>query len=77
MIETRLKDLREDHDFSQNYVADYLHIAQPTYSDYETGRLNTPIEVYIKLADLYETSTDYIVKRTNCAQPYHSPYWVI
>lgn len=70
MIETRLKDLREDHDFSQEYIAGYLHITQPTYSDYENCKINVPIEVYIKLADLYGTSVDYIVKRTKRTLPY-------
>lgn len=70
MIETRLKDLREDHDYSQDMIAKYLHIAQPTYSDYENEKINIPIEVFMKLADFYQTSIDYIVKRTRNSAPY-------
>ena len=33
----RLRDLREDHDMSQQDVADYLHMKQPQYSRYERG----------------------------------------
>lgn len=61
----RIRDLREDSDKKQRDLAEYLHIDQSTYSDYETGRINVPIEALIKLADFYNTSIDYIVERTN------------
>lgn len=70
MIDTRLKDLRVDHDYSQDMIAKYLHIAQPTYSDYENEKINIPIEMFMKLADFYQTSIDYIVKRTRNNAPY-------
>lgn len=61
----RIRDLREDSDKKQRELAEYLHIDQSTYSDYETGRINIPIEALIKLADFYDTSVDYIVERVN------------
>lgn len=61
----RIRDLREDSDKKQRELAEYLHIDQSTYSDYETGRINVPIEALIKLADFYKTSIDYIVERVN------------
>lgn len=61
----RIRDLREDSDKKQRELAEYLHIDQSTYSDYETGHINVPIEALIKLADFYDTSVDYIVERTN------------
>lgn len=61
----RIRDLREDSDKKQRELAEYLHIDQSTYSDYETGRINIPIEALISLADFYNTSIDYIVGRTN------------
>ena len=70
MIDTRLKDLRVDHDYSQDMIAKYLHIAQPTYSDYENEKINIPIEMFMKLADFYQTSIDYIVKWTRNNAPY-------
>ena len=60
-----IRDLREDSDKKQRELAEYLHIDQSTYSDYETGRINVPIEALIKLADFYDTSVDYIVERVN------------
>ncbi len=57
----RLKDLREDHDFSQSFVANYLQMKQPQYSRYERGVRDIPTDVLIRLAKLYNTSTDYIL----------------
>lgn len=57
----RIKDLREDNDLTQTQVADYLHIKQNTYSQYETGKRQIPLECLIALAKLYKTSTDYIL----------------
>ena len=61
----RLKDLREDHDLSQQQVADYLKMKQPQYSRYERGHRDIPTDVLIRLAKLYKTSTDYILGLTN------------
>lgn len=66
----RIKDLREDNDFTQKQVAEYLHIGQNTYSQYETGRRQLPIDALIALAILYNTSTDYLLGLTNCKEPY-------
>ena len=60
MIE-RLKNLREDHDFTQEYVAKLLHCSQRTYSYYERGEHELPISVLIHLAKIYNTTTDYIL----------------
>jgi len=61
----RLKDLREDHDLSQQAVADYLGMKQPQYSRYERGLRDIPSDVLIKLAKLYNTTTDYILGITD------------
>lgn len=65
MVFVRLKNLREDHDLSQSDIAKYLNISQRTYSYYETGDRDIPIQILIKLADYYNTSIDYLVNRTN------------
>ncbi len=65
MVFRRIRDLREDHDLNQQDLADLLHIKQTTYSKYELGKINIPIEVFIKLADFYGTSIDYLVGRTD------------
>ena len=61
----RLKDLREDRDLTQREIADYLHIKQNTYSQYENGQRQLPISCLIALARLYNTSTDYILGLTD------------
>ena len=68
----RSRDLREDKDLTQKQVADYLHIKQNTYSQYETGQRQLPIEYLIALAKLYNTSTDYILGLTQEKSPYNS-----
>ena len=57
----RLKDLREDNDFTQKYIAKLLGIDQRQYSRYETGKYEMPLEYLIKLCKLYNVSLDYIV----------------
>ena len=66
----RIRDLREDHDLTQQQVADYLNIRQNTYSQYETGSRQIPMDVLIALAALYKTSTDYLLGITDCKKPY-------
>ncbi|MEG0277437.1 MAG: helix-turn-helix transcriptional regulator [Coprobacillus sp.] len=61
----RIKDLREDNDLSQTTLANALNITQRAYSHYETGTRELPLEILIKLADFYKTSTDYLLERTN------------
>ena len=66
----RIKDLREDRDLTQKEIADYLHIRQNTYSQYENGKRQLPIEVLIALAGYYQTSTDYLLGLTDEKTPY-------
>ena len=61
----RIRDLREDSDLTQQQVADYLKMKQPQYNRYEKGYRDIPSDVLIALADLYETTTDYILERTD------------
>lgn len=61
----RLRDLREDHDLSQQQIAEYLGMKQPQYSRYERGLRDIPTDVLIRLAVFYQTSTDYILGLTN------------
>ena len=58
-----IRNLREDNDKTQKEVAAYLNIKQTTYSKYELGKINVPIDVFIKLADYYTVSIDYLVGR--------------
>ena len=59
-----IRNLREDNDKLQVELADYLGVKQTTYSKYELGKINIPIDVLIKLSDYYDVSIDYLVGRT-------------
>lgn len=64
MVFENIRNLREDNDKIQNELAEYLNVKQTTYSKYELGKINVPVEVLIKLADYYDVSIDYLVGRT-------------
>lgn len=70
MMFQRLRDMREDKDLTQAQMADFLKIHQTTYSDYEIGNLNVPVDVLIKLAKFYNTSIDFLVGITDNPTPY-------
>ena len=70
MYQNRFRDLREDKDLKQKDLAELLQIHQTTYSDYELGKLNVPVEVLHTLADFYNVSTDYLLGRTSVKTPY-------
>ena len=69
-IYQRLKDCREDKDYTQKYIGKILGIDQRVYSTYETGKRQIPVNYLIKLALLYNTSLDYLVGLTNNITPY-------
>ena len=61
----RLRETRIENDFKQIDIAEILGIQQTVYSRYERGTRTIPVEYIIKLADLYHTSTDYLLGRTD------------
>lgn len=70
MFFRRLRDLREDKDFTQEKIGEMLGIKQTVYSRYERGYQTIPIEYLLKLAEIYNTSTDYLLGITNQNKPY-------
>lgn len=58
----RIGDLRIDGDVKQIEIAKYLGVTQSTYSGYETGRINIPLEALVKIAEFYHVSTDYLLE---------------
>ncbi|MGM9605551.1 MAG: helix-turn-helix domain-containing protein [Faecousia sp.] len=66
---SRIRDLREDRDLSQEQIAEYLGMKQPQYSRYERGLRDIPTDILIRLAYFYGTSTDYILGLTNDSSP--------
>lgn len=61
----RLRDLREDHDLTQQQVADILGTSQTMYARYERGANELPIHHLLTLAKLYGVTTDYILMLTD------------
>ncbi len=70
VIYRRIKNLREDHDYTQQALANMLHISRSAYSAYENGANAVPIEVLIKLSHFYETSIDFLLEQTDIKTPY-------
>ena len=66
----RLKELREEEGLKQEAIAKELNIKQNTYSQYETGQRQVPVEILIKLAKYYNVSVDYILELTDISEPY-------
>ena len=58
----KLKELREENNLTQLELANFLHVKQNTYSQYENEKRQLPIEVLIKLAKFYDVRTDYILE---------------
>jgi len=70
MIYRRIRDLREDHDFTQKQLAKVLNCSQQVYSNYELGQRDISIDFLIKLARFYNTSVDYLLGETNDPKRY-------
>ena len=64
-METRIRDLREDRDLTQEKVGKAINIPQRTYSYYETDGRMIPPEILCALADFYGVSVDYLLRRTD------------
>lgn len=65
----RLEDLRIDNDKTQIEIAKHLNLNRNVYWRYEKGEREIPVWAVVKLADLYNTSTDYLLGRTNDPAP--------
>ena len=65
-----IRSLRIDGGYTQRQIAEVLGVSQNTYSQYENGQRQLPLEHLIQLAHYYHTSTDYILGLTDELQPY-------
>ena len=61
----RIRELREDYDLTQEYLAKYLSCSQSAYSKIEAGKRQLSIDYLIKLSSLYRVSTDYLLGLTD------------
>lgn len=66
----RLKDLRTDHDLTQENLAAILKCQREVYRCYETGVRTLPIDYLVTIAKYYNTSTDYLLELTDVKKPY-------
>ncbi|MEE0419104.1 MAG: helix-turn-helix transcriptional regulator [Lachnospiraceae bacterium] len=66
---TRMRNLREDHDLTQQKVADYLGTSQTMYARYERGANELPIRHLISLCRLYQVSADYLLGLSSYKTP--------
>ena len=65
-----IRKLRTDMGYTQKQIAEVLGVSQNTYSQYEIGVLNYPVDALMKLADFYSVSIDYLLGRTDVKDPY-------
>ena len=66
----RIREIRENKDLTPSDVAKILNVSQVAYSFYEIGKRQIPIDLLIKLAKYYNTSTDYLLELTDERKPY-------
>ena len=66
----RIKEIREDKGYTQTEIAKKLGITQRNYSYFETGQTALTEEILTKIANLYNTSIDYLLYRTDVREPY-------
>lgn len=66
----RIRNLREDNDLTQQQIADMLYINRRTYAAYENGINSMTLETLCKIADIFHTSVDWLLGRTDEFAPY-------
>ena len=66
----RIGELRSDRDLKQSQLAAYLNVRQNTYSQYESGQRQLPLDALVRLAKLYNVSVDYLLGLTDVDTPY-------
>ncbi|MBE7032974.1 MAG: helix-turn-helix transcriptional regulator [Ruminococcaceae bacterium] len=65
VLSERLKECRREKGYTQNQVAIYCDITEKTYQNYELMTREPKIEILIRIANLFDTTIDYLVGRTN------------
>lgn len=70
-LRNRIRDLREDHDLTQQKLADAIGITQRKYSYLETGTQQLTDEILVKLANYYNVSIDYLLRQTDKPERNH------
>lgn len=63
MFSQRLNEIRKSRGYTAQYMADALQTGIRNYRKYESGHANPTLEGLIKIADILDTSTDYLLGR--------------
>lgn len=66
----RIRNLREDKDLTQKQIGELLNMSQTSYNQYEIEKNDNPTKILIQLAELYNTSVDYLLGLTDEINPY-------
>jgi len=66
----RIRDLREDKDWTQKQVAKFLNCSQQVYSNYELGQRDIPTQILLALSKLHGTSVDFLLGNTDNPRQY-------
>ena len=61
----RIREMREDHDLTQRQIAEILNMPQQQYLRYEKGYRDFPLDVLIRLSNLFEVSVDFLLGLTD------------
>ena len=67
----RIRDLREDHNLTQEALCKKLYMHKTTYTNYEQGKHSVPLDFAVLLANFYDVSLDYLAGRTNLPKNPH------
>lgn len=63
-VPERLKKLRTENEYTQEYIAAQMHIARSTYANWETGMFSPDLDKILWLCNFYNVSADYLLGRT-------------
>lgn len=61
----RLKQLRDEFGFDQKEMGRKLNITSSAYGYYEQGRNEPPLETLVKIAEIFNVTTDYLLGRSD------------
>lgn len=74
VMRLKIRDMREDGDFTQQQIAELLECDRSLYSKYERQEREIPLRMMVKLAAFYRTSVDYLAGLTEKKNPYDQPH---
>lgn len=63
IVAQTIQDFRKAKKLTQKDVAEAIGVKLPTYSTYETGRSEPPIEILVRLSYLFDVSIDVLVQK--------------